>query len=233
MHVEAQEVDEFARGIDLSLEYRLALVEHRGGVDRVSPGSREEVGRLEEDRCTILPGHPRPFGVRGRAGVYRFLDFGRPGTVALRKDMGVPMRHYGVDRVTGSDLFTTDDQRDLDLLRRQFGQPGLERRSLGVAGSVVPDGFVLGGRDPRCAIHLLDFPFQGFQTSLNLPVRRQIPHRARSIWTGVTRAARNAPRIPSILKWRCFCYLGKRHSSHQRYESVASRVQINLICVTL
>ena len=39
----------------LEMLQSLGLVEHRGGVDRVTPGAGQEVGGAQEDRGAIFP----------------------------------------------------------------------------------------------------------------------------------------------------------------------------------
>ena len=76
--VEAPEVDDLARGIDLRLERRLRLPQHRRGVERVAPRRRQQLGRLEQHRRAIVDRTSAT--TRGAPAVRRRL----PGRRALR-----------------------------------------------------------------------------------------------------------------------------------------------------
>ena len=52
--VEAPEVDDLDGRVDLGLEGRLRLAEHRRGVERVAPGGRQKLGGLQDDGGAIV-----------------------------------------------------------------------------------------------------------------------------------------------------------------------------------
>jgi hypothetical protein len=53
--VEAPEVDQLARRVDLGLEGGLRLAEHRGRIERLPPRGCEQLGRAQKDRSAIFP----------------------------------------------------------------------------------------------------------------------------------------------------------------------------------
>ena len=144
--VEPPEVDQFAGRVDLRLEDRLGLAQHGRGVDRLSPGPGQQVGRLHDDRRPLLPGHVRPRrpGFEGRIDGH--ADLGFAGLVIYaeveRMVMGRPQRR----RVARLHLPAADDQRDLDGGGFQFSELRLDGRSFVRSGRVFQDRFVVGPR---------------------------------------------------------------------------------------
>src|SRR5256885_9577018 len=63
-HVEAEEVDQLARRVDLRLVGRLRLAQHAGGVDDGTVACREQVRSLEEHRGPPLESPRRPVAPR-------------------------------------------------------------------------------------------------------------------------------------------------------------------------
>ena len=78
--VEAPEVDQLAGRVDLGLEGRLRLAEHRGGVDPLAPRAGEQVGGLEQDRAALVERQRAPRR-RGVGGGLRRRPWRRPGRV--------------------------------------------------------------------------------------------------------------------------------------------------------
>src|SRR6478672_7385973 len=74
---EAPEVDELAGAVDLGLEGRLRLAEHRGGVDPLAPRAGEQVRRLEDDRAALVERHRAPLRRRVGRGLHGVLGVGR------------------------------------------------------------------------------------------------------------------------------------------------------------
>ena len=72
VHVEAPEVDQLARRVDLGLPDRLRLAEHRRRVEPGTPGTGQQVGGLEDDAGAVVEGHRPPAG----SGVARGADRG-------------------------------------------------------------------------------------------------------------------------------------------------------------
>ena len=54
VRVEPPEIDDLAGRIDLRLEHRLRLAQHRRGVDGVAPGRGQQLRGLEEDRGAVV-----------------------------------------------------------------------------------------------------------------------------------------------------------------------------------
>ncbi len=91
--VEAQEVDELARRIDLGLDARLALTEHRRGVEAGSPAPGREFGRPKEDRASCrlrrarpsLPRRERGFDGSADVRLVAFVRAGEEEAVVVRR----------------------------------------------------------------------------------------------------------------------------------------------------
>jgi hypothetical protein len=62
--------------INLGLPRILALTEYSRGEELVSVLAAHEIGRLEEDRCTIVPGHILPVCFRSKSTIDSGLDCG-------------------------------------------------------------------------------------------------------------------------------------------------------------
>ena len=150
--VVAPEVDQLAGGVDLGLVRCLALAEHGGRVDGVPPGPGQQGGGAQEDRGPRLEGCACPGGACGQRsldrGLYiRWLPDGVLGDHEL-----VPVRRCERARLATVAAFAADYHRDLGPGVRELGQPSLQARSVGTAGLVRTDGFVVGLGDPKVAI---------------------------------------------------------------------------------
>ena len=132
--VEAPEVGQLARRVDLGLERRLRLAEHRGGVHRVAPRPGEQLGRPQEDRRPRLPRERRPLaaGLGGRGD--RPRDLLLAAVVVLPEDVLVVVGHDDVGGAPGAHLLAADHHRDLDLPAGHLVQAGLEAGPLGEPG---------------------------------------------------------------------------------------------------
>ena len=60
VHVEAPEVGQLAGRVDVGLVARLALAQHRRGVDRVAPRARQQIGGLQEDGGSVVEAQRPP-----------------------------------------------------------------------------------------------------------------------------------------------------------------------------
>ncbi len=128
--IEAPEVDQLARRIDLGLERRLALPEHRGGVEHGAPTRREQVCCLEEDGGAIGQAPARPIAPRVPGRFDRGSDLFRAGLMHLGEHVPVTMRHHGIDGLAGSDFLAANDDGDLDLAAAQVFERLLELGAL-------------------------------------------------------------------------------------------------------
>ena len=146
--VEAEEVDQLARRVDLGLVRRLALPEHRRGVERVAPRRREQFGGPQEHRGAVFPGPAAPFLARGGGGGDGLLhQLGRrlvPGAEHVR----VVVRHHDGRGVAGAVLLAVDDDGDVDVLAGHAGEARLQRGALGRARGVAADRLVDDGGYP-------------------------------------------------------------------------------------
>src|SRR5437867_12538144 len=125
MSIEPPEVDYLTRRVDLRLERRFALAEHRGPVDHGAPARRKEVGGFEKDCGPIGQAPTRPVAPRLARRFHRGCDFLRTSLMDFGEHMLVTVRHHRVDRLAGPDFLAADDDGDLDLtaaqvLERQF-----------------------------------------------------------------------------------------------------------------
>ena len=144
VRVEAEEVGQLARRVDLGLVRRLRLVEHRGGVERGAPGAGQEFSGLQEDGRAILPRPRRPLALRGDGGLDRRVDFGRARQVIVAEHVPMVVRHHGAGGLAGAHVLAVDHHRDVDALGRHRVEARLQLGALRRARSVAPDGFVDG-----------------------------------------------------------------------------------------
>ena len=115
VRIEAPEVGQLAGRIDLCLESRLALAQHRRCVEHRAPARRKQVGRFEEDGGPVDQRPVRPVAPRFPGCLDRGGDFFRAGLVHLGEHMAMAVRHHRVDGLAGTDFLAADDDRDLDL----------------------------------------------------------------------------------------------------------------------
>ena len=152
VRVEAPEVDELRRRVDLGLEGRLRLAEHGRRVERGAPRGGQELRGLEEDGGAVLPGPARPLAPGRGRGLDRLRDVLLRGLVPVGEDVAVVVRHHRLRGLAAADVLSADDQRDLDTLRGHLLQPGLELGPLGRPGGVALDRLVDGRGHPPCSV---------------------------------------------------------------------------------
>ncbi len=140
--VEAPEVDDLARRVDLRLKDRLRLPEHRRGVDGVAPRGCQELRRLQQDRGTVVERPACPFFLRRACRGNRVRDVRFRRLVKAAEHVLVVVRHH--DLATGArlDFFAADEQRNLDDFARHLRETRLDRGALGRAGCVGLDRVV-------------------------------------------------------------------------------------------
>ena len=142
MRVEAPEIHQLARGIDLRLVRRLRLAEHRRGVDRRSPRRGEQLRRLQQHRGAILPRPVGPLSPGRTRGRDRHLRVLRRRLVVVGQHVLVRVRHHRVAEVAGANFLASDDDRNLDALRGHLRQARFELRSFGRSRRVRANGLV-------------------------------------------------------------------------------------------
>jgi hypothetical protein len=146
--VEAPEVDQLARCVDLRLVARLALAEHRGRGQRVPPRPGEQFGGLEEDGGPIVVRHALPPRSSSPSCLHGSPDVVRCRVVQRAEDGGLAVRLHDVDGFTAAEpLVAADRHGQLDPLPGDLLQPRLERGPLCAARGEVVDGLVDGRRD--------------------------------------------------------------------------------------
>ena len=129
--VEAPEVDELRRGIDLRLKHRLRLAEHRRGVECLPPRGRQQLRGPQKHRRPLLPRPARPLTPRGRRRANRLPHFARPRLVPIRQHVPVLVRHHRLPDLLGPNLSPADDERNLNPLAGHLLQASLDLRPLG------------------------------------------------------------------------------------------------------
>ena len=150
MDIEAPEVDQFTRRINLGLERCFALAEHRRRVHHRAPTRGQQVRGLEENGGAVgeTPVRPVTPSVARRCDGAR--DFFGAGLMHLGQHVAMAVRHHCVDRLSGSDLLAAHDDGDLDLPAAQVLEGLFELTALARAGGVGEDGLVDRGRDFGC-----------------------------------------------------------------------------------
>ena len=143
--VEAPEVDELAGGVDLRLEHRLRLAQHRR---RVDASARQVVASssaaLSRTAARSSNGHADHSRRAASAALIAMLDVLRLGHVPVGEHVLVLERHHGLLRLAGADFLAADDERNLDALVGHRGQARLELSALGRSRRVGLDGLVEG-----------------------------------------------------------------------------------------
>ena len=152
VRVEPPEVDQLARRVDLRLEYRLRLPEHRRGIERGAPGGGEQLGRLEEDRGALLPRPASPFALRLDGLLDGQIHLGRARRVVVGQHVVVPVRHRRGRSLARADLTPSDDEGDVDPLARHLLEARLDLGALGTARRVASDRLVDRGWDPASPV---------------------------------------------------------------------------------
>ena len=120
--VVAEEVDQLARRVDLGLQDRLALVQHRRRIDDRAVLAGEQLGRLQEDGSARLPRHRRPFRTRRLGRGHRLPNGVGVPLVKRRQHVPVVVRHDALAEIAGRDLGAADEQRNLDLRAGDLGE---------------------------------------------------------------------------------------------------------------
>lgn len=93
-------------GVNLSLPGVLSLSEHGSSHELVSVLGRDEVGSLEEDGRSVVPGHRLPLLVGGKGRLNRLLDeLGRGEVVGAEGTLGVGVGLELLGGVAGLDLW--------------------------------------------------------------------------------------------------------------------------------
>ena len=146
LHVEAEEVRQLTRRVDLGLVDGLGLSQHGGGVERRAPGAGQELGGAEEDGRAVLPRRPVPLLPRVGGRLDRLLDVRGAAFVHGRQHVALVVWHHRFERVARAHLLAADHERQLELLRLHLVQPALQLLALGRSRRVVLHRFVLRRR---------------------------------------------------------------------------------------
>src|SRR5699024_1614826 len=93
VHVEAQEVCQFASGVDLSLECSLALAQHGSCVDLITVRTCNQVCSLQEDGSSVFPRHGFPSFFCFHSSVHGHAQFLFASDAVFSQHMLVVVRH--------------------------------------------------------------------------------------------------------------------------------------------
>ena len=124
---ETQEVDQFARCVDLGLEGVLTLTQHHGCVQDIAIFRSQQLCHTQHDGSTLYPRQLRPLLMCLHRSVNRHLHLLLACLVVGSQYMVMIMRHHHLTGVTGADLLTANDQRYLPFFRTQLLQGLLQR----------------------------------------------------------------------------------------------------------
>ncbi len=142
LDVEAEEVDQLAGGVDLSLLHGLRLAEHRRGEERVAPGAGEQLRSAEKDRGAVFGRPARPVLRCRRGSSDRQPDVLGTALVDVREHV---LRVVGRDRRfgrPGANILAADHEGDLDPLGAHLREPALDGRALRATRRVIANWLV-------------------------------------------------------------------------------------------
>ena len=114
-HVEAQEIDQLTRSVDLCLVSRFTTVEHGTGVHLGTVFHGQKLRRFEEDARSFLPAKFLPLFLGRDCAVDRQLHFCRTCLVVSAQNMLVVVGHDDLAEIPGPDFLAADDNRNLHL----------------------------------------------------------------------------------------------------------------------
>jgi hypothetical protein len=151
--VEAQEVDQLARRVDLGLVRVLGLAEHRGRVQRVPEVAGQQVRGLQEHGRPRVERHRGPIaaGLQGR--VDRALGLLDRALVEPAELLAVIVRRAALGHLARAHLLAPDIHGDVGLLGLELGHAAFELLALGASGTVVENGLVERRGDHGIGVH--------------------------------------------------------------------------------
>ena len=152
LDVEAEEISQLARCIDLCLMSGLGLAEHGRRVDRIAPWTGEQGGRAQQDRRTLLERGRRPHLSRRESGADRVVDVLGASDCVLRDRQLVPVRGTDVAPRRAPAPLAADLHRDLSACVGQLRQAGLQALAMRVARGVRANGLVGGLGDLEMSV---------------------------------------------------------------------------------
>src|SRR5213082_3440767 len=153
VHVEAEEIDQLARSVDLRLMRGLRLAEHGGAVDDRPVPCRQQLRGLEKHGAPPLKPPRRPLAPRVPSRRDRGLHLRGPRLMRLGEHVAMAMRHHHVHRPAGVDVFATDDEGNLELAAGELFHGPFELPPRRGPRGVTQDRLVDGGRDLGNAVH--------------------------------------------------------------------------------
>src|SRR5213592_4746589 len=139
VRVEAPEIDQLARRIDLRLVRGLRLPEHRRRIDDGAVPRGEELRCFEENGRAAPQVPPGPVVPRFARRRDRRPHLRRASLMHLGEHVVVAVGHHGVDGLAGADLLSADYERDLQLAGGEVLERPLQLQALGGTGGVGED----------------------------------------------------------------------------------------------
>jgi hypothetical protein len=135
--VVTEEVRQFTDGINFSLEDRLALAQHRRGIQLGAIGTREQLSSLQEDRGTVFPVNVRPLRLGFHRGTGCQFQLLLAGNIKFAKDVLMIMRHPDVLHIRRAVLFSANHDRNINHNRSLPLQLRLDLCTLRRIGSII------------------------------------------------------------------------------------------------
>ena len=155
--VVAPEVDELAGGVDLGLERRLGLAEHRGGVDPLPPRPGQQVGGLQQHRAPVVHVQRPPVVRRVGRGLDRGPGVGLGRALEPAQHVLVVVRLHDRElRPAAGPAAATDVGLDVLLAPLELLDLDAQGLPFGVAGRVGQVRLVRGSRREGDGVHASD-----------------------------------------------------------------------------
>ena len=126
VRIESPKVDQLRRRIDLRLDHRLRLTQHRRCIQGRPPGGRQQLRCAQEYRRAIRQRPVRPLASRLERRINRLLHVRRFRPVPIGQHVPMVVRDHGLIGMAGSDLAATDHERDVDPLRSHLRKSRLQ-----------------------------------------------------------------------------------------------------------
>ena len=143
VHVDPPEVDELARRVDLGLVARLALAQHRRGVEPGAPRPGQQLGRLEQDGRAVVERERPPAGSRGLGRLDGGAGIGHRRVLQRAEDLAAGVRLPHVEPLAAAHHPTAaDGMREVAPVGAQRRQRDLEVGPFGAARRILENRLV-------------------------------------------------------------------------------------------
>ncbi len=119
---ETQEIDQFARSVNLRLERILTLSQHNRSIQYITIFRSQQLGNTKHNGRTFHPWQLRPFLMRFHGGIDSHLHFFLARLMVSSQYVMMVMRHNDLTGITRTDLFSTNYQRNIPFLGTNLRQ---------------------------------------------------------------------------------------------------------------